>query len=112
MSDEFYDALEAYQQAMDRESLADPDFIDVAIEETNAAKDRLNAVCKKAKLEAQKKSEQANSRLQHIFSEAKKFGNSRDYLTYGYFKRQLESLNLKPKEYEQAIIKIARILGV
>lgn len=35
-----------------------------------------------------------------------------DYRIYDSYQRQIQSLNLSPKEYESAIIKLSRILKV
>lgn len=43
-------AIEEYHMALQDESLADDDFIEIAIARTNIAKERLNILLKQAKL--------------------------------------------------------------
>lgn len=49
-AEEFKKANEDYQLAIQQEANADPDYIDIAISNTNAAKVRLDNIIKRAKL--------------------------------------------------------------
>ena len=49
-TEEFNKANADYQLAIQQESNADPDYIDIAISNTNAARVRLDNVLKRAKL--------------------------------------------------------------
>ena len=49
-TEEFNKANADYQLAIQQESNADPDYIDIAISNTNAARIRLDNVLKRAKL--------------------------------------------------------------
>lgn len=50
-------------------------------------------------------------RLDNILSEAKRSPKG-DYRRYGMYKRRIETLHLTPSEYEDAIKRLSRILGV
>lgn len=59
----------------------------------------------------QLKQEDNMLRLRFIFDKAKRDVKG-NYSVYNYYKRGLEELELSPKEYEQSVRELARILRV